>query len=198
MRVRSRLLWAACVLACVLGSSRAETPARAPTHDPEADHAPVDGAPRATSVPTDGPEQGPERPSTPATPAEILSVSVIMPTNSRPEFVENALRMIRAQDYPAELIREVIVVDDSPPELRVPGLVEGSQQWDGLALKYILPAQLLSIGAKRNLAVEAATGEVIVHSDDDDCYGASPSPSPSPSPPPSHSPPPPGHRALGR
>ena len=50
----------------------------------------------------------------------LPSVCIIMPTNSRPEFVEHALSMISRQDYPLELVTEVVIVDDSPGEFQFP------------------------------------------------------------------------------
>ena len=62
--------------------------------------------------------------ATPAAAADgdgaLPSVCIIMPTNSRPEFVEHALFMISRQDYPLELVTEVVIVDDSPGELQFP------------------------------------------------------------------------------
>ena len=48
----------------------------------------------------------------------LPSVCIIMPTNSRPEFVTHALARIATQNYIAPI--EIVVVDDSPPELQVP------------------------------------------------------------------------------
>ena len=48
---------------------------------------------------------------------------------ARPEFVGHALGGIARQDYPAHLISEVVIVDDSPTHLAAPGLVEGEQEW---------------------------------------------------------------------
>ncbi len=102
---------------------------------------------------------------------DLLSVSIIMPTNSRPEFVSNALEMIQRQDY--QKLEEVIIVDDSPVSLRVPELVEGVQFAGHLRVVYITLPAPASIGAKRNTAVTQAVGDVIMHWDDDDLYGAS-------------------------
>ena len=101
----------------------------------------------------------------------LPSVSILLPTNSRPEFVQHALAMIRRQDYPANLIREVVIVDDSPTELKL-DLKPGLQTLDGLRLDVVLLEAQMSIGEKRNLAVARATGEILVHWDDDDFYGA--------------------------
>ena len=62
-------------------------------------------------------------------PPQLPSVCVVMPTNSRPEFVEHALGRVAAQDYPASQLRQVVVVDDSPAPLRVPSLRPGQQRW---------------------------------------------------------------------
>jgi O-antigen biosynthesis protein len=90
--------------------------------------------------------------------ARLPLVSCIMPTANRRAFVAQALRTFAAQDYPQ---RELIVVDDGrdavadlmPPDERI---------------RYLrLPARR-TVGAKRNLACEAARGEIVVHWDDDD------------------------------
>jgi hypothetical protein len=86
-------------------------------------------------------------------------VSCIMPTADRRAFVRIALDLFAAQTYPN---RELIVVDDGRDGvedlcLTVPDVV------------YVrVPPQ--SIGARRNIAVEHASGEIIVHWDDDDWY----------------------------
>jgi glycosyltransferase involved in cell wall biosynthesis len=89
-------------------------------------------------------------------------VSCIMPTHNRRNFVPQSIRYFQRQDYPQ---RELIIVDD------------GTQPVDDLVprdanIRYIsLPART-SIGEKRNLACEAAKGDVIVLWDDDDWYGS--------------------------
>ena len=100
-----------------------------------------------------------------------LSVCLMVPTANRPEFVTRALAMMLRQDYPRELLHTV-VVDDSPREHRVPDLVGGVQDVDGLAVHYVPLTEPLTIGSKRNLAARLCVGEVIVHWDDDDIYGA--------------------------
>lgn len=80
-----------------------------------------------------------------------------MPTRGRPAFAKNSLAMFTRQSYAN---RELVIVDDeerpsftTPPE----GCVYAR-----------LPE--LTIGAKRNRAVEIASGPVIMHWDDDDEY----------------------------
>ena len=103
----------------------------------------------------------------------LPTVSIIMPTNSRPEFVEHAIDSISRQDYPKGLLKEVVIVDDSPFHLRVPGLQLGSQRspkTKDMNVVYVVLETPMSIGAKRNIALRYATGDVVSHFDDDDFY----------------------------
>jgi glycosyltransferase involved in cell wall biosynthesis len=92
--------------------------------------------------------------------AEGPLVSCIMPTRGRPAFVAEAVRAFLAQDYP---LRELVVVDDGEPPIAHLLPVD-------VRVRYLrLPAPE-TIGAKRNIACEAARGELIAHFDDDDWY----------------------------
>jgi FkbM family methyltransferase len=75
-----------------------------------------------------------------------------------------ALQQIALQDYPR---LEAIVVDDSPIPMSFPDL---SSMLPNLTVKVLHLRQRHSIGAKRNAAVKAAAGEIIVHWDVDDLY----------------------------
>jgi glycosyltransferase involved in cell wall biosynthesis len=88
----------------------------------------------------------------------MTTVSCIMPTHNRRPFVGQAVAQFLAQDYPA---RELIVVDDGDDAIS--DLLSCDSR-----IQIIRRHQRTSIGAKRNLACEAAAGEVIVHWDDDD------------------------------
>jgi hypothetical protein len=85
-------------------------------------------------------------------------VSCIMPTCDRRLFVPRAVRHFLAQRWPDA---ELIVIDDGerPVEDLVPV---------GGRIRYLRQAVRRSIGHKRNLACEAATGEIVIHWDDDD------------------------------
>ena len=87
-------------------------------------------------------------------------VSCLMPTRDRPELVRFALEMFNRQDHPD---RELVVVDDGTEP--VEGLVA-----DDPRVVYLRPPRRLTIGAKRSLAAEAATGQYLAHWDDDDWY----------------------------
>jgi glycosyltransferase involved in cell wall biosynthesis len=85
-------------------------------------------------------------------------VSCIMPTAGRRAFVGQAIAYFLRQDYyPAELL----VIDDGADA--VADLLP-----DDPRVRYLRLERRRSVGAKRNLACEAAAGEIIVHWDDDD------------------------------
>lgn len=85
-------------------------------------------------------------------------VSCLMPTADRRRFVPLAVRCFLAQDWPN---RELVILDDgvepvadllpSHPDIRYLRLPPGN-----------------SLGVKRNLCAEAASGELLMHWDDDD------------------------------
>ncbi len=88
-------------------------------------------------------------------------VSCLMPTTSaRRIFLPQAIRYFLRQDYPT---KELLIVDDGSESVR--GLVPESD-----LVRYVhLPSQR-SLGAKRNRACELASGEILVHWDDDDWH----------------------------
>ncbi|MCB0258590.1 MAG: glycosyltransferase family 2 protein [Calditrichaeota bacterium] len=87
-------------------------------------------------------------------------VSCIMPTRNRRVFVEQAIRYFLRQDYPH---KELLIIDDGSDT------VQDLAAQDAV-LRYIRLEKRHSVGAKRNLAVEAANGEIILHWDDDDWH----------------------------
>jgi glycosyltransferase involved in cell wall biosynthesis len=87
-------------------------------------------------------------------------VSCIMPTHNRRNCLPQAIRCFLRQDY-ANL--ELLIVDDGSDPIR--DLVPAHER-----IRYLRQPARLRIGAKRNLACEAARGEFIVHCDDDDWY----------------------------
>lgn len=92
-----------------------------------------------------------------------MLVSCIMPTYNRQGFIPVALKCYLSQDWPD---KELVVIDDGA--LKVGELVKKLVP-DAL---YIYLAEKQIIGTKRNLACEAARGEVICHFDDDDWSAA--------------------------
>lgn len=92
---------------------------------------------------------------------DLPKVTCIMPTYNRPAFARMALRCFLAQDYPT---KELILIDDGTYtiENETAGLDE---------VVFVAVDHRMTIGAKRNLACDRATGDVILHWDDDDWNG---------------------------
>lgn len=96
--------------------------------------------------------------------ADYPLVSCIMPVyGARSGLVAAALASYLNQSY---VYRQLVVVDDTPEPLRdlfvgVAGLGESE-------LIYVHSPQRLTVGAKRNLAVNLSDGEIIIHFDSDD------------------------------
>ena len=89
---------------------------------------------------------------------QLPRVSCIMPTRDRRAFVAQAVHYFRRQDYPDT---ELIVVDDGYDEV-------GDLMPDDSRIRYLRLPSVQSVGAKRNLACQHATGDIIAHWDDDD------------------------------
>jgi hypothetical protein len=92
----------------------------------------------------------------------LPSVSVITITRDRRVFMPLAKYCLLAQGYPEDKI-EWVIVDDGTDQIK--DLVS-----DLPNVKYILSDTPMTIGAKRNLAVEKASHDVLVMLDDDDVY----------------------------
>lgn len=89
------------------------------------------------------------------------SISIIIPTYRRSAHLEEALRSLAAQTYPAA---EVIVVDDcSPDPVELPPVA-------GLEVTLLRHARNQGAGAARNTGLAHATGDWIGFLDDDDLF----------------------------
>ncbi|HEY1411744.1 MAG TPA: glycosyltransferase, partial [Rhodopila sp.] len=99
-------------------------------------------------------------------PAEVATtggwplVSCIMPTSGRPDWVPQAIHYFQQQDYPN---LELIIVDTSPAGV-TPNIPDDPR------IRYHRLASRRPIGSMRNIAVEQARGDIIIHWDDDDWY----------------------------
>lgn len=81
-----------------------------------------------------------------------------MPTRDRPQFIRQAVWYFLRQDYPR---KQLIVVDDGERPV-------GDLLPDDDRIRFVRLDRRTPLGAKRNIACEAATGELIAHFDDDD------------------------------
>lgn len=87
-------------------------------------------------------------------------VSCVMPTGGRPEFLAQAVRCFQRQRYP---LRELIIVDDGSDEKSATLPLDAD-------IRYLHLPRRTSLGAKLNLGIEQARGDVIQKLDDDDFY----------------------------
>jgi glycosyltransferase involved in cell wall biosynthesis len=94
----------------------------------------------------------------PPAPKSMGLVTCIMPTRDRRRFVPRAIEYFRRQDYDE---RELIIVDDG--EDSVADLVPADAR-----IRYVRLDAARTVGAKRNIACEMASGVAIAHWDDDD------------------------------
>ena len=93
---------------------------------------------------------------------DLPFISVITITRDRRPFIPLVKYGLIAQTYPAEKI-EWVVVDDGNDQ--IVDLISDMKN-----LKYVLSDTPLTIGAKRNLAIEHAKHDIFVTMDDDDVY----------------------------
>lgn len=89
---------------------------------------------------------------------DLPFVTAIMPTANRRQYALEAIKMFLEQDYP---LKELVVLDDGTYPLNPPAHE---------LVRYEHSPVKRNVGQKRNLACSRATGDVIVHWDDDDIY----------------------------
>jgi len=89
-------------------------------------------------------------------------VSVCTPTFNRRPFIPMMIQCFEYQDYPKEKI-EWIIIDDGTDKIEE--MVAHIPQ-----VKYFKYDEKLTLGKKRNISNEKATGEIIIYMDDDDYY----------------------------
>jgi hypothetical protein len=94
--------------------------------------------------------------------ADLPNISVITLTHDRRPFIPLVKYGLIAQTYPLEKI-EWVIVDDGKDQIK--DLVSEIPN-----VKYVLVDEKMKIGAKRNLAVESASHDILVMMDDDDVY----------------------------
>lgn len=92
-----------------------------------------------------------------------MKLSAITPTYGRQGLLPGLVRIFEAQTYPD---KELLILDDSPQ----PCAAMQSLSKERPSIRYQHDAQRMSLGAKRNRLVSEATGEIIVHFDDDEYY----------------------------
>lgn len=93
----------------------------------------------------------------------MLSITVAIPTHNRPQLLREALQSVISQTYPCH---EIIIVDDgSDPPVDAAGF---SEIVPGAQFNLVRHEKPKGIAAAKNAGVRAASGEIIMHLDDDD------------------------------
>lgn len=105
--------------------------------------------------------------------APLPKVSIITPTFNRKHIFVIAINNWRRINYPKELL-EWIIIDDSTPEYeeKYGSLSEIVPKGDNVHyhnIRQVINKQF-TISNKRNIGADLATGEIIIHMDDDDYY----------------------------
>ncbi len=101
---------------------------------------------------------------------ERLSVSVIIPTYNRPDYLGEALDSIMVQ---SKLPKEVLIVDDST-DSRISDLVKArilESVAKGVSLRYIRNPRERSAAIARNVGLEHTTTDIVLFMDDDVVLG---------------------------
>jgi GT2 family glycosyltransferase len=96
-----------------------------------------------------------------------MTVSIVVPTKNRPDFLVRAVGALLAQTRPAA---ELIVVDQSDRDdgaRRVRALVDAVAPARRPRLVYLLERGITGAAAARNLGLAGAAGEIVVFCDDD-------------------------------
>lgn len=92
----------------------------------------------------------------------LPSVSVCTPTYNRRPFIETMIKCFMHQSYPQCLLEWIIIDDGTDP---IEDLVSHIEN-----VKYFYYENKMTLGKKRNLMHEKASGDIIVYMDDDDYY----------------------------
>ena len=102
---------------------------------------------------------------------DLPKVSIITPTYNRRELFSLANRNFEEFNYPKNKL-EWIIVDDSTEENSIDDIVLRDKRIKLYQLRDPNSKEItkMTIAQKRNIAVSKATGEIIIHMDDDDYY----------------------------
>jgi hypothetical protein len=103
--------------------------------------------------------------------ADCPPISVITPTYNRKKLIDIAFHNLLATDYPQEKIEWIVIEDNEKmPHMAGEKVMNFQLQAPKMKIKYMPIEGRMSIGQKRNLAIEQATNEIILFMDDDDHY----------------------------
>lgn len=103
--------------------------------------------------------------------ADCPSISIITPTYNRKKLIEIAFHNLLATDYPQGMIEWIVIEDnEKTPHMVTEKIMNFQIQVPAMKMKYIPIEGRMTIGEKRNLAIEQASHDIILFMDDDDHY----------------------------
>jgi glycosyltransferase involved in cell wall biosynthesis len=104
-------------------------------------------------------------------PSDCPPISIITPTYNRKKLIDIAFHNLLATDYPADKIEWVVIEDSEQTEdFATEEIMNFQIKQPKIAVKYIPIQGRMSIGQKRNIAIEHSTHDIILFMDDDDHY----------------------------
>lgn len=98
-------------------------------------------------------------------------ITVITPTYNRKKLIDIAFHNLLATDYPHDKIEWIVIEDnEKTPHMAGEKVMNFQMQAPKIRVKYMPIEGRLTIGQKRNLAIEQAAHDIILFMDDDDHY----------------------------
>lgn len=98
-------------------------------------------------------------------------ISIITPTYNREKLIDIAFHNLLATDYPKDKIEWVVIEDnEKTPHMASEKIISFQIQVPEIKIKYIPIEGRMTIGEKRNIAIEHSTNDIILFMDDDDHY----------------------------
>jgi hypothetical protein len=103
--------------------------------------------------------------------ADCPPISIITPTYNRQKLIDIAFHNLLVTDYPKDKIEWVVIEDnEKTPHMAAEKIISFQIQVPDIKIKYIPIEGRMSIGEKRNHAIEHASNDIILFMDDDDHY----------------------------
>lgn len=104
-------------------------------------------------------------------PSDCPPISIITPTYNRQNLIDIAFHNLLSTDYPLDKIEWIVIEDnEKAPHMASEKIISFQIQVPQIKLKYIPIEGRMTIGEKRNHAIEHATNDIILFMDDDDHY----------------------------
>lgn len=98
-------------------------------------------------------------------------ISIITPTYNRKKLIDIAFHNLLATDYPHDKIEWVVIEDnEKTPHMASDKVIKFQVQAPDIKVKYIPIEGRMTIGEKRNHAIEHSLHDIILFMDDDDHY----------------------------